>query len=223
MFKYFIITIFSCFSILCFQGVSAEQGTENDFKDILTCFRALKGKTYYNPDRYVSGYFEEVNIAVLPHPLNSHTWLFVTENAIYQQLFGTSNKSYSIYRDGLLETSNGYYFELPLPNGQRLHLVFNYKQYSSGGPIQPSLGVSLVKNKSQTCDLPVCTTLTPHETDNKEFITDALRDRIQTIHKHFLELNYQNHPADDFISALNACTGIDEGLDSVIAQEIEKF
>ena len=220
------IMIFSFFIILCFQGAYAEQGTENKFESVLNCFRVLYGKTYYNSNRYASGYFEKTNIVVLPHPLDSHTWLFVTADAIYQQLFSEKIDADFIPGVKRLWRTTGNHFELSLPNGQKLNLIFQYKQYLKDEPTKPFLAVGLVKNESYTCDLPSCTTLTPNDTtdtDIKEFVVDSLRNRIQTVYKRFSELNYSNRPADGFISALNTCKGIDEGLDSIIAQEIEKF
>lgn len=225
MFKDFT-AIFGFSIILCFQGVYAEQGTEKDFTKYFTCFKALENKTDYNPDRYPSGYFEEANIVVLPHPSSSHTWLFVTESSIYQQQFWSiiGNTFFTRGTDGLRKSTMTH-FELSLSNEQRLHLTFNYKQYLQDGPLRPSLGTSLVKNGSETCDPSFCTILTPNDTTDtdKKFIFDSLRDRIQTVHRYFSESNYQNHPMDDFISALNTCTGVDKSLDSVITQEIEKF
>ena len=226
MSKRFIMIFFSLFIILCFQGAYAEQETENKFESVLNCFRVLYGKIYYDPDRRFSGYLEKANIVVLPHPLNSHKWLFVTADAIYQQLFwekiGALNHIIGI--DGLLKTFENH-FELSLPNEQRIHVMFRYKQYFQGDPTKPALALSLVENESQTCDLPFCKTLTPNDTTDtdKEFVVDSLRNRIETVYKRFSELNYQNRPADGFISALNTCKGIDGGLDSIIAQEIEKF
>ena len=216
------IMIFSLFIVLCFQGAYAEQETENKFESVLNCFRVLYGKTYYNPDRRFSGYLEKANIVVLPHPLDSHTWLFVTADAIYQQIVWEKELDY-ISINGLLQTF-GNHFELSLPNGQRIHLMFQYKQYFQGDSTKPALAPSLVENESQTCNLPFCKTLPPNDTTDidKEFVVDSLRNRIEAVYKHFSEFNL-DRPADGFISALNTCKGIDGGLDSIIAQEIEKF
>ena len=223
MFNIFI-TVF--ITILCFQGAYAEQETENGFTKHLTCFKALKGKTFHKPIRYASNYFEKAVIALLPHPLHSHTWLLLTKNSIYQQhFFERENESYNITENGLIETL-GNHFELTLSSGQRIHLLFRYKQYSMDAPLQPALSANLIKSRTQVCAPSFCTTLVPNEEitdETRNIVIDSLRKRIQTVHRKFSEFNSQDRPANDFIDALNMCKGINDDIDSIIVQETEKF
>ena len=113
-------------------------------------------------------------------------------------------------------------------SGERILLYFNYAQKFDNSPFVPSLWVvSFITSESKACQSPhSCTRLEPNEkVDNItiQIIIDALVDRIQTVYRRFSELNYQDIPQDVFITALNTCTGIDDGLDTIIEQEKAKF
>ena len=102
---------------LCFQGAYAEA---HDFRRHIDCFKDLKGKLWYNSDRYVSGYVKKLDVVALPDPSDSNTWLIVTENSVYSHRFEESVKDsrmfYKINSFDLMETY-GTHFELPLPSG----------------------------------------------------------------------------------------------------------
>ena len=224
MFNIFI-TIFSVV-VLCLQSAYAE--TEHNFRKHLDCFKAIKGKHLYEPDRYASGYLQNPDIVVLPHSSSPQAWLIVTESSIYHHIFETKEKSMITFLDSDSKAyTNGDRFELSLTNGKRILFYFNFKQRVLNGNMQPALAPSLIKkNRNFVCELPSCTKLMlNHQVTNANirFIINALRDRIQTAYRRFSEYNYQNAPPDDSIAALNKCIGIDDNLDSIIEQEKAKF
>ena len=233
MFNIFIVVF--CFIVLSFQGAYAEK-TENNFRKHLNCFKAIEDKTVYNSNRYASGYFENEDIAILPDPSDSHTWLIVTEKSICHHKFAEKEPvnfyAYPFYYFSFNKwrqvwTSNGSFFELLLPNGERAILNFQYMQRVENGPFYPTLSSYLATEESHDCKSPpACTRLEPNEKiDNttRQIITDALAERIQTVYRSFSELNYQDIPQDDFITALDMCTSINDRLDSMIKQGKTKF
>ena len=173
------------------------------------------------------------DIAVLPDPSDSHTWLIVTESSIYHHKFEEKEPTgdYTTYffdfltnRWKPLMESSTTCVELPLPRKERILLYFNYMQRVENGPFHPTLGVRLVRGESQACKSPGSSTVrSVFDITTIQIIIDALGKRIQTAYRSFSELNYQKISRDDFITALNICTGIDGRLDSIIEQEKTKF